>query len=572
MRRLLVLIAAWVPAFAAFADGQKVHDLDITVTLYSAGIAGIHEVWDVDTGDQITEWYLNRENLGDIEISNLKVLDEMYNGAEPFADAGEWDVDRSRKQKTGRSGIVHKQNGVELCWGIGDYGHHVFHAFYIMKNAVKTLNDYDMLHLQLVSDELAAPPKHVRVTIRTDTASVHAQLDTTNTRVWGFGFYGTAAYEDGTVVFESSEPFGYYSSVIALLRFEKGLFSSPSVQERDFQVVLDRAMEGADFGPRGDDEEEDDPIADGIALFLTGLTIWIAGRKFFRVATGKISNREKRQLLGTKETAVTWYHDIPMDNDLIAADYALTRLGEDRKKNALASAEILRMIYKGYLDVRKDAAGKVEITFSKDKQGKAPIDSIAGDLWSMMLEASGEDRVLQDTEFSAWSKEHRSRLHSWTDKMTLMGKQTFRDKGWMPSSGDRFTPAGQTETQHLIGFRKYLSDFTLSDERMTAEVHLWQEYLVYGTLFGIAEKVAKELKDIDPMLFEKTIGYDYTTFSGALNQLDSLARAITSSNRAYNASTYSGGSSGGSWGGFGGGTSFGGGGGFSGGGHGGGGR
>ena len=74
------------------------------------------------------------------------------------------------------------------------------------------------------------------------------------------------------------------------------------------------------------------------------------------------------------------------------------------------------------------------------------------------------------------------------------------------------------------------------------------------------------------MLFEKTIGYDYTTFSGALNQLDSLARAITSSNRAYTASTYSGGSSGGSWGGFGGGTSFGGGGGFSGGGHGGGGR
>ena len=83
--------------------------------------------------------------------------------------------------------------------------------------------------------------------------------------------------------------------------------------------------------------------------------------------------------------------------------------------------------------------------------------------------------------------------------------------------------------------------------------------------------MAKQLKDIDPVLFERTIGYDYTTFSGALNSLNSLSRAITSANRSYVASTYSG-SSGGSWGGFGGGSSFGGGGGFSGGGHGGGGR
>jgi uncharacterized membrane protein len=126
--------------------------------------------------------------------------------------------------------------------------------------------------------------------------------------------------------------------------------------------------------------------------------------------------------------------------------------------------------------------------------------------------------------------------------------------------------------QQLLGFRKYLEDFTLSRKRETQEVHLWQEYLVYGTLMGISEKVAKQLKDIDPVLFEKAVGYDYTTFSGALTSLDSLSRAITSANRYHVASsTYSGGG-GGSWGGFGGGSSYGGGGGFSGGGHGGGGR
>ena len=227
------------------------------------------------------------------------------------------------------------------------------------------------------------------------------------------------------------------------------------------------------------------------------------------------------------------------------------------------------MIYMGYLDVQKDASGKIEITFSKGKTGEAPIDSIASDLWTMMLEASGEDRVLQDKEFSSWSSKNKKRLYNWTEKMTLMGKQIFRGKGWMRAADTKFTPEGQLEAQHLVGFRKYLEDFTLTGVRETVEVHLWQDYLVYGALFGIADKVAKQLQDIDPVLFERTVGYDYSTFNGALYSLNNLSRAITSANRAYASSTYS---SGGSWGGYGGHSSFGGGGGFSGGGHGGGGR
>ena len=567
MRRWITLLAALVSTFAVFGRPQSVRDVSIDVTLYASGYALIHEKWDVDTGTEITEWYLPRENLGDIEISGFYV----YSDGVALSDDGEWDVDRSRSQKAGRYGIVHKYNGVELCWGIGEYGDHVFEPTYMMTNAVKTLNDYDMLHLQLVNDELAAPPQHVRVRIQL-SEDIEAQLDTANCRAWGFGFHGTVAFDNGTVVYETSEPLGYYDSIIALLRFDKGIFMSPSVQEKDFETVLSRAMEGADFGEGDGEPEEDDPMADGIATFFTALIMYLIGRKFWRKYTGKLSKREKRQLVGMNPDKVDWYRDIPMDGDLIAAEYGLTRLGEDRKRNALASAEILRMIYKGYLDVRKDAEGKIEITFARSTEGKEQIDAIANDLWGYMLDASGDDRVLQDTEFSSWSTKNREKLYNWTEKASLMGKKTFRDKGWMRTADIKFTPDGQKQMQQLLGFRKYLEDFTLSRERETMEVHLWQEYLVYGTLMGISEKVAKQLKDIDPVLFEKAVGYDYTTFSGALTSLDSLSRAITSANRYHVASsTYSGGS-GGSWGGFGGGSSYGGGGGFSGGGHGGGGR
>ena len=144
--------------------------------------------------------------------------------------------------------------------------------------------------------------------------------------------------------------------------------------------------------------------------------------------------------------------------------------------------------------------------------------------------------------------------------------------GWMRTADTKVTPEGQIQVQHLIGFRKFLSDFTLSKERETIEAHLWQEYLVYGALLGIADKVARQLKDIDPVLFEKTVGYDYGTFNSVLYNMDSLSRAITNARSSYISSTFSSGGSSSSRGGYGGHTSFGGGGGFSGGGHGGGGR
>ncbi|MCR4823795.1 MAG: DUF2207 domain-containing protein, partial [Bacteroidales bacterium] len=179
MRYWITLLAALVSTFAVFGREQEVRDLSIQVKLSASGDALIHESWNVDTGTTITEWYLPRTNLGDIEIRDFRVFSDGV----LLSDDGEWDTERTRKQKAGRYGIVHKYDGVELCWGIGEYGEHVFEPVYVMTHAVKTLNDYDMLHLQLVTDELAAPPQHVRVTIQLDTA-MHARLDTANCRAW----------------------------------------------------------------------------------------------------------------------------------------------------------------------------------------------------------------------------------------------------------------------------------------------------------------------------------------------------------------------------------------------------
>ena len=564
--RFFLFVAALVLS-APVLCATKVPDVDISVRLGRDGAAYIREIWDVDV-DEGTEWYLVRQNLGDIEISGLRVRDDE--GVQ-YVDEGDWDTDRSLRQKAGRCGIVRKRDGCEICWGLGSHGHHTYIVEYVMSNAVKTLQDYDMLHLQLVSPGLSSPPSHVRVAIRTHE-DVGAQIDTSNVRLWGFGFNGEAGLEDDVVVYESTEPFQYMSSVIVLLRFEKGLFASPSVQDRPFQEALDQALEGADFG--SDDDGEDDRLATLFGMLITfGMLFAFLSPLFRAFGPERVSNRTKRQILGVRPSQVDWCRDLPFGGDLFASDVTLTRLGEDRKNNALASALILKMIYKGYLDVSKDASGKIEIYFSS----KAPddLEEPALELFKMMKDASGKDIILQDTEFSEWSKKNRRRLTSWTDSVSVLGGRSLKSGGWYQSRA--YTKTGQAEARKLMGLKKFLQDFTLTGERETVEVHLWQDYLVFGSLFGIANQVAKQLKDIDPVLFEQTVVFDYTTFDTLLSMTNSMARAITNANYVRSSSGSSGGgwgsgTSASSWGGFGGGTSFGGGGGFSGGGFGGGAR
>ena len=246
MKKLFVILVAALSAISAFAYVPEVHSIDINVQLDAAGTAHIMETWDVVVASG-TEWYLVRENLGDIEICNLQVSDES--GLE-FLNEGAWDVDRSISQKAGRCGLHRTGRGYEICWGVGTYGPHVFTVRYDMTNAVKSLNDYDMLHMQFVSDDLSSPPQKVTLEL-----SAPVSLGEENSRIWGFGYEGTTVWTDGgAVLAESSEAFSRYSSMILLIRFDKGIFESGSIQDKDFQQVLDRAMEGADFGDETDDD------------------------------------------------------------------------------------------------------------------------------------------------------------------------------------------------------------------------------------------------------------------------------------------------------------------------------
>lgn len=562
MRRFVCsVIAALAFAGAAFAVDWDIRDININVRLYRDGSAIVSEIWNI-SAQEGTEVYVPRTNLGDITISDFSVSDET---GTIYTFEERWDVDRSLARKAGRCGFHRIPDGVELCWGLGSYGTHTYSVRYKMSNVVKSLDDYDMLHLQLVNEELSAPPKHVKVTLEAQ----NAQIDTSWVRIWGFGFHGNASFEDGKAVYESTEDFRYESSLIALMRFDKGVFEPESVQHKDFQSVLDRAMEGSDYRDESYQKSWKEKLFELFMSFFTILVMFLViFLPFVRMLNGdKLSRRQKRKVLGGPADKVAWYRDLPFQGDIYKTDYVLDLLETKRQSNGMASALILRMIEKGYLLVSKDEKGKVEIRFDETKD-KSFLDNNELGLYDMMKQASGSDLVLQDKEFSRWSQRTRNQdtIRLWANGLNLDARRELRADNVI--NGKKFSEKGKLEAQRVMGFKNFLNDFTLSSERESVEVGLWKDYLVYASLYGIADKVAKELKDIDPRVFEQVMAYDYTMFSDVVRMTNSLGRSITNARYAPQPSTFSGPRGG--FGGFGGGTSFGGGGGFSGGGHGGG--
>ena len=290
MRRLFAsLIAALAFASAVFAVDWSVHDINVNVRLYRDGSAIVSEVWNL-TAQEGTEVYVTRTNLGDIEITDLSVSDET---GTMYTFENRWDVDRSLARKAGRCGFNRVPGGLEICWGLGSYGTHTYSVRYRMSNVVKSLSDYDMLHLQLVNDEMPSPPEHVKVTVEAQ----NAQIDTSWVRIWGYGFHGDASFEDGKAVYESTEKFRYESSVIALMRFDKGVFEPKSVQDKDFQTILDRAMEGSDYYREPVKKTWQQKLAElFFSLFGVFITFCFILLPFLQFLNGnKLSRRQKRR-------------------------------------------------------------------------------------------------------------------------------------------------------------------------------------------------------------------------------------------------------------------------------------
>ena len=262
------------------------------------------------------------------------------------------------------------------------------------------------------------------------------------------------------------------------------------------------------------------------------------------------------------------FREIPCNKDIYYANTLLYLNNIDYKEANIIGAIILKWIKQD-----KIAYIKKEKSFSKDESvldlTKNPTfdNEFEQKLFDIMYKAS-KDGYLENKELEKWCRNNYSKFFDlFKDKindninlLTTEGKIRKRIDKKECKSKNVMSDEIYEDSIKLYGLKKFLVEFSQINTKETIEVKLWDEYLMFAYLFGIADKVSKQLKNLYPeymaqQLENNNLDFDTIIF---INSISSRSVSAASSARSA-AQSYSSGGGGFSSGG-GGGGSFGGGG------------
>ena len=493
---IIFLLLLLCPMLVVRAD--TINKVDMKINILEDGTANIVEVWNVRASGG-SEWYKQMYNLGNMELSNF-----------------------------------------------------VFNT-----------DDSQVVYFTLL-------PKNNINSFTVEVSSYYEFPE--NLDVWGYGYKGYAYVENGKIKM-SNEGSLNNEYVVLLAKFPVGTFSTDALVDgyENFDDVYNRAEEGTfdyDYNIKKDFMYYVKYIINFICNTL--LTILPIGLVVFALISiyksgyGYINNKK----IDKKNTPM--FRDIPCNKDIYYAN-ALISLNKDvfkYKESNILGAILLKWVRQDKIGFKNETKGIfnketsiIDLTrnpvFDNDKEKR---------LFDMMYQASG-DGMLESKELERWCRKHYEKF------LNFFKSINNEEISKLKSSGHIYKRINKEEckkkevmddkiyedSSRLYGLKLYLDKFSRMNTKEVMEVKLWDEYLMFAYLFGIADKVAKQFKNLYPEVIEEmqNANIDYNTLIFVNNISSSSVYAASSARSA--AENYSSGGGGFSSGG-GGGGSFGGGG------------
>ena len=558
MKKVFKILFFALLAYALFTLGKTVsansiNRISMDIFVDSNGNANVTETWNCYS-NQSTEIYHPYYNLGNSEITNLSVSMDSTQ----FETLSSWDTSGSFDEKAYKAGINRVSNGVELCWGISEYGTNTYRVNYTITNFVSNLTDSQMIYWTLIPYDFSDSIGQVFINISSDLY-FPSSID-----VWGYGNEGGTAYVDnGTITMTSEGTLNRNEYMTILVKLPSGTFNTKNNLNQNFEYYYNLAEEGVNRNE----------TVENTVITILPFIIFIIIMVFAIVASKLGSSQEQRlnfenngnKLPKTKD--IPYFRDIPCNKDLFQAFFIGYQFKIVKKRTDLLGSVILKWVRDKKVTLKKDEgkSSKTSIILNEELISSLE-DEDEQKLYKMFLEAS-KDGILEDSEFTKWCNTNYSKILGWfdtiidkeKDKLVKDGLLLEKPKTLFKSAKYTVTPELRQQALNIAGLKKYLNDYTLISEREAPDVVLFEDYLILAQMFGIADKVAENFKKLYPDLITETNFYSYDN----INFVHIYAvHAMTSAHSAHYAaaSRYSGGGGGFSVGG-GGGGSFGGGGG-----------
>lgn len=610
---IIVLIGIfWGIQTISYAGTQTLNSLEYQAQLNEDGSMDVVEKWDIyvkETNTLVRDFELDSSKYS--EITNVKVKDATT-GRE-FKNIYE---EMYHVTLNCYYGLIVENNQFEIAWGVGldnSSANKKYEISYTIKSAVTVYNDCSELYWQFIGKSNGIRAEHVTGTIKLPSAV----NDGEHLRVWAHGPLNgeISKKSNDTIVF-------FVDDLSAKTMLETRVVVEEPMFEKSMRMVNQNKLEDILMEEGKWAREANLTRVRTRIIFLVFFVIYIGAIVFltkkivYYLKELKIAEKNKYQINIGK-----YFRDIPREKDATPAEAAfLYYFNLYGKEKYIISATLLQLCLKGYISFEKEGKKDIRIYFLKpsDEQLK-PTESIVYRLLRWPSEASQKKNVtMKEIE-----KEIRVRYDEFDDLMKTLRDCTkeahekyenYRPEmdekasnynakaalylvlvvllaGFLPvifqldwllsllfglpiilggitnaiilgklaKAINILTEKGEIERQQWNGLKNYMEDFSLLKEKEIPDLVLWEKYLIYATVFGISDKVVKQLEMVYPQmqnLDNSTYTYMYLMsdkrfsdgFIGELNR--STNSAYTAYQSAYHAAHSSSSSASGSGGGF----------------------
>lgn len=549
MKKIYLLFIGICTLLPCKAFANTINNIDMDIYIDNNGSAHITEKWDTTTNEN-TEFYKSYYNLGSSKISNFAVS----MGDSKFTNI-DWNIDATFKDKAYKSGLNYTNNGVELCFGISKYGYNKYRLEYDIDNfVVNTSDGYQMLYWTLIMPS-SDPIYNANIKIYSDF-NYDDTLD-----VWGFGKYGAPTYVyDGYIEMTSDGQMNSDEYMTILVKFPEATFNLETTLEENFDNYLSKAEDGS----TSYSEKKIGMFWEILMMLIPFIfpavimliTISIA-RYNTKYGTYKLNFQDKKNKV---KKDVLYFREIPYKmEDINRAYWISCQYNLIKKQTDYLGAILLKWLKLGNISIKKEEGKKDGIAIIFNSCHLLPDREI--ELYQMMYEAS-KDGILENREFEKWCGKHYTKIFKWfnnviDDETKKLISENILTKHPKKKNVYNVNPLMMEEAEKLAGLKKFLNDFSNIKDKSVVEVSLWDEYLMYASIFGIAKKVAKEFKEMYPEVINDEL-YSDINFIYFISY-NSMVKASTARDRANSYSSGGGGfaSGGGGGGSFGGGGSIG---------------
>ena len=549
-------------------QANSIEDINMNVYIDSNGNANVIETWKASLYSG-TEGYRAYTKLGDSIISNFSVSDDNGKNYEILPS---WNTSGTLETKAYKCGIHYINDGLELCWGISEYGNRTYTLKYTISNFITQYNDTQGIYFNFLN--LKQNIGNARVTIYSD---IPFNLD--NARIWAFGNNGSINFEEGTILLESGGNLSSSQYMVGLVRFESNLFNTSNISKKSFDDIYDSAMSTV---KKNQIKKKIGDILDskitfyviigivaGIPLLMVAIiiikrvleiivksfrlspkfTLSVFGIVAFTlykypvvgifliipafillviVHSIKLSikmSKANRKLPTLKNPnnilqtlgGVDYWREIPFEENIWSTALAASFFSDfNYKDRFLIGAVLLKWLKDGAIEVCETRTGLLNIkdnNYAVKFITPKTLNSVEIKLWNILKSAAGINNILEANELKKWCKKHYDKMFDWFKTSRNYGKEEARKQGFIKNNRDA-TSEFREEAKKLLGFRKFLLDFSLMPEREYFEVHLWENYLIYAEIMGIADKVEEQFSKIYPKFNELSkLNTDFSTLA-----------------------------------------------------------